>query len=94
MDVGSQLSTQVSSNWKWAEALDGSQTPAAFCLAHEAGLFGLLSHFVILENNAVQFRLNYLCPADALGEAELLVLQNPQPGSFSASAIATSLTMS
>ena len=57
MDVGSQLSTQVSSNWKWAEALDGSQTPAAFCLAHEAGLFGLLSHFVILENNAVQFRL-------------------------------------
>ena len=35
----------------------------------------MLGHFVILQQSAMQFRLHYLCPADALGEAELLVLQ-------------------
>ena len=62
------------------EALVGSQSPAAFRralgAANEAGLFALLGHFVVLQQSAVQLRLDDLCPADALREAELLVLQH------------------
>lgn len=62
------------------KALVGSQAPASLDrtlgTADQARLLALLRHLVVLQQRPVQLRLDDLRPADALGEAELLVLQD------------------